>query len=59
MISFLASLSWIGWLIIALALFTLWNLRSIVEMALFGDALSRNRLSRGRRDSTGHDPNDD
>jgi len=42
-IDFFASLSWIGWLLIALAGFTLWHLRGIVRMALFGDRLSKSR----------------
>ena len=46
---FLASLSWVGWLLIALGLFTLWHLPSIVKMALFGDKLSRNRITRDGR----------
>ncbi|WP_299652298.1 hypothetical protein [uncultured Tateyamaria sp.] len=49
MIDFLSSLSWVGWLLIALGLFTLWHLPSILKMALFGDRLSRNRITRDGR----------
>ena len=59
MITFLASLSWVGWLLIALALFTLWHLPSIVKMALFGDKLSRNRITRDGRDRPDLDSFDD
>ena len=59
MIDFLASLSWIGWLLIALAGFTLWHLRSLVGMALFGDKLSRNRITRDGRSRPDLDSFDD
>ena len=59
MIDFLASLSWFGWLLIALAGFALWQLRSIVAMALFGDRLSRNRITRDGRNRPDLDSFDD
>ncbi|WP_172839391.1 hypothetical protein [Tateyamaria omphalii] len=56
---FLGSVSWLGWLLIALAGVTLWQLRSIVMMALFGDRLSRNRITRDGRARPNLDSFDD
>ncbi|MEO0402004.1 MAG: hypothetical protein AAF214_06480 [Pseudomonadota bacterium] len=51
MIQFLTSRSWFGWTLIALACFTLWHLRSIIRMALFGDRISRDYTDRPDLDS--------
>lgn len=46
---FLGSMSWLGWLLIALVAVTVWQLRSVAMMALFGDRVSRNRITRDGR----------
>ncbi|MEL6451644.1 MAG: hypothetical protein AAFQ19_10310 [Pseudomonadota bacterium] len=42
-------MSWLGWLLIALVAVTVWQLRSVAMMALFGDRVSRNRITRDGR----------
>ena len=62
MIAFFSSLGLVGWLLIALAAFTLWQLPSIVRMALFGDRVARLRPYRhGKQalDTTPDPPSND
>lgn len=47
--AFLASVSWVGWLVIALAAFTVWQLPAIIRQW-------RNRPADDRRMQPGEDP---